>query len=57
MTSGTTTRSASAYPFLARLIFTATLAFPSLAGVAFLPGLILAAGFSPFRFHGLRNYK
>ena len=57
MTSGTITRSASVYPFLARLIFTATLAFPSLAGVAFLLGLILAAGFSPFRFHCLRNYK
>jgi hypothetical protein len=57
MTSGSTTRSTFAYPFLARLLCSATLAFPSLAGVAFLLGLILAAGFSPFRFNGLRNYK
>jgi hypothetical protein len=57
MTSGTTTRSASAYPFLARLLSSATLAFPSLAGVAFLLGLLLAAGFSPFRFNCLRNFK
>jgi hypothetical protein len=57
MTGGSTTRSTSAYPFLARLLSSATLAFPSLAGVAFLLGLILAAGFSPFRFNSLRNYK
>jgi hypothetical protein len=57
MTSGTTTRNASVSPFLAHLLSTATLAFPSLAGVAFLLGLILAAGFSPFRFYSLRNYK
>jgi hypothetical protein len=57
MTRESTTGSGAAHLLIARLLASTTLAFPSLAGVTFFFGLMLAAGFSPFRLGGLRNHK
>jgi len=56
MKSEATTRNGSIYPLIANVLFSATLAFPSLAGVAVILGMILTAGFSPLRL-GFQNYK
>ena len=57
MTSRTKTQNSFAYPFIANLLSSATLAFPSLAGVTFILAMILAAGLSPFRPGCFRSYR